>query len=139
MNKILLKYKEEDGAMIIYIVQPGDTLSVIANRFNVTIQDIIENNWVGTDMMIVPGQILFIPRDRHHKYDSMDSADPLSMLQPYIKQQVLYVVQRGDTLAAIARRFDSTVEAIAEANRFDGANVPIFPGQILRVPIIGFR
>ena len=99
--------------MIIYIVQPGDTLSVIANRFNVTIQDIIENNWVGTDMMIVPGQILFIPRDRHHKYDSMDSADPLSMLQPYIKQQVLYVVQRGDTLAAIARRFDSTVEAIA--------------------------
>lgn len=125
--------------MIIYIVQPGDTLSVIANRFNVTIQDIIENNWVGTDMMIVPGQILFIPRDRHPKYDSMDSADPLSMLQPYIKQQVLYVVQRGDTLAAIARRFDSTVEAIAEANRFDGANVPIFPGQILRVPIIGFR
>ena len=125
--------------MIIYIVQPGDTLSVIANRFNVTIQDIIENNWVGTDMMIVPGQILFIPRDRHHKYDSMDSADPLSMLQPYIKQQVLYVVQRGDTLAAIARRFDSTVEAIAEAHRFDGANVPIFPGQILRVPIIGFR
>ena len=125
--------------MIIYIVQPGDTLSVIANRFNVTIQDIIENNWVGTDMMIVPGQILFIPRDRHHNYDSMDSADPLSMLQPYIKQQVLYVVQRGDTLAAIARRFDSTVEAIAEANRFDGANVPIFPGQILRVPIIGFR
>lgn len=125
--------------MIIYIVQPGDTLSVLANRFNVTIQDIIENNWVGTDMMIVPGQILFIPRDRHHKYDSMDSADPLSMLQPYIKQQVLYVVQRGDTLAAIARRFDSTVEAIAEANRFDGANVPIFPGQILRVPIIGFR
>ena len=125
--------------MIIYIVQPGDTLSVIANRFNVTIQDIIENNWVGTDMMIVPGQILFIPRDRHHKYDSMDAADPLSMLLPYIKQQVLYVVQRGDTLAAIARRFDSTVEAIAEANRFDGANVPIFPGQILRVPIIGFR
>jgi len=125
--------------MIIYIVQPGDTLSVIANRFNVTIQDIIENNWVGTDMMIVPGQILFIPRDRHHTYGSTEGADPLSKLQPYIKQQVLYVVQRGDTLAAIARRFDSTVEAIAEANQFDGANVPIYPGQILRIPIIGFR
>jgi len=125
--------------MIIYIVQPGDTLSIIANRFNVTIQDIIENNWVGTDMMIVPGQILFIPRDCHHMYGTTDSADPLSMLQPYIRQQVLYVVQRGDTLAAIARRFDSTVEAIAEANRFEGPNVPIYPGQILRIPIIGFR
>ena len=125
--------------MIIYIVQAGDTLGIIANRFNVTIQDIIENNWVGTDLIIVTGQILFIPRDRHHKYGSTDSADPLSMLHPYIKQQVLYVVQRGDTLTAIANRFDSTVEAIAEANRLEGPNAPIFPGQILRVPIIGFR
>ena len=124
--------------MIIYIVQPGDTLSMIANRFNVTVQKIIEHNWVGTDMMIVPGQILFIPRD-HHMYGTGEAMDPLSMLQPYIKQEVLYVVQRGDTLAAIARRFDSTVEAIVEANRLEGPNVVIYPGQILRIPIIGFR
>lgn len=124
--------------MIIYIMQPGDTLSMIANRFNVTIQKIIEHNWVGTDMLIVPGQILFIPRD-HHMYGATDSMDPLSMLQPYIKQEVLYVVQRGDTLAAIARRFDSTVEAIVEANRLEGPNAVIYPGQIVRVPIIGFR
>ena len=125
--------------MIIYIVQPGDTLGMIANRFNVTIQKIIEHNWVGTDMMIVPGQILFIPRDHHHMYDTVDSVDPLSMLQPYIRREVLYVVQRGDTLAAIARRFDSTVEAIVEANRLEGPNAVIYPGQILRVPIIEFR
>ncbi|MCG1011255.1 LysM peptidoglycan-binding domain-containing protein [Tepidanaerobacter sp. GT38] len=125
--------------MIIYIVQPGDSLSIIANRFNVTIQDIIDNNWVGNDMMIVPGQILFIPRHHHHTHGTIDTADPLSALHPYIRQQVLYVVQRGDTLSAIARRFDSTVEAIAEANHFEGPNVPIYPGQILRIPIIGFR
>ncbi|MDD4569625.1 MAG: LysM peptidoglycan-binding domain-containing protein [Tepidanaerobacteraceae bacterium] len=48
-------------------------------------------------------------------------------------------MQRGDTLAAIARRFDSTVEAIVEANRLEGPNAVIYPGQIVRVPIIGFR
>ena len=42
--------------MIIYIVQPGDTLGMIANRFNVTIQEIIEHNWVGTDMLIFLGK-----------------------------------------------------------------------------------
>lgn len=125
--------------MIIYIVQPGDTLGMIANRFNVTIQKIIEHNWVGTDMMIVPGQILFIPRNHHHMYGTADSVDPLSMLQPYIRREVLYVVQRGDTLAAIARRFDSTVEALVEANHLEGPNAVIYPGQILRVPIIEFR
>lgn len=61
------------------------------------------------------------------------------MLYPYIKRQVFYVVQRGDTLAAIARRFDTTVEAIVEANNLAGAGELIFPGQILRIPIIGFR
>lgn len=125
--------------MIIYIVQPGDTLSMIATRFNVSIQDIIENNWVGTEMLIVPGQILFIPRDCPHMYGNADPMDPFSMLHPYVRQQVLYVVQRGDTFSAIARRFDTTVEAIVEANNLAGPNELIFPGQVLRIPIIGFR
>lgn len=125
--------------MIIYIVQPGDTLGMIANRFNVTIQEIIEHNWVGTDMLIFPGQILFIPRDHKHTYGDIDGADPFSMLQPYIRQQLLYVVQRGDTLTAIARRFDSTVEGIVEASSLEGPGDVIYPGQVLRIPIIGFR
>lgn len=124
--------------MIIYIVQSGDTLSMIANRFNVTVQKIIENNWVGTDMMIVPGQILFIPKDQH-ACDAEDAMDPLSMLKPYIKQEVLYVVQRGDTLTAISRRFDSTVDAVVKANHLEGPSATIYTGQVLRIPIIGFR
>ncbi|MGI6486517.1 MAG: LysM peptidoglycan-binding domain-containing protein [Thermoanaerobacterales bacterium] len=124
--------------MILYIVQQGDTVTAIANRFNVSVKDIIENNWVGTDMMIVPGQILFIRRD-DYDYGSMDAMGAYSMLQPFIRKEVLYVVQRGDTLAAIARIFDSTVEAIVEASRLEGPGATIYPGQILRVPIIGFR
>lgn len=53
--------------MIIYIVQPGDFLSIIATRFNVSVREIIEDNWVGmgSEMLIVPGQILFIRREDH--------------------------------------------------------------------------
>ena len=122
--------------MIIYIVQPGDTLGMIANRFNVTIQKIIEHNWVGTDMMIVPGKfflfwiIICMVRRVH--------GSPFNAAALY-KAGGPYVVQRGDTLAAIARRFDSTVEGIVEANHLEGPNDVIYPGQILRIPIIGFR
>lgn len=121
--------------MIMYIVQQGDTIAIIANRFNVSVQKIIENNWIRNDLVIFPGQILFIPRD---EYDS-SSSYPYSVLHPVTKREVLYVVQRGDTLAAISRRFDTTVDAIVEANYLEGPAATIYPGQILRVPIIEFQ
>lgn len=44
-----------------------------------------------------------------------------------------YVVQRGDTLSAIARRFRTTVADLARANRIANPN-RIFRGQVLIVP-----
>lgn len=46
---------------------------------------------------------------------------------------VTYEVQPGDTLSEIAQRFDTTVEALAEANDIEDPNV-IFPRDILRIP-----
>lgn len=44
-----------------------------------------------------------------------------------------YTVQHGDTLSAIAGRYDTTVEAISGANGIDNPNA-ISPGQILIIP-----
>lgn len=44
-----------------------------------------------------------------------------------------YVVQRGDTLGAIAARTGSTVAAIVQANRITNPNL-IYPGQVLVIP-----
>jgi len=121
--------------MIMYIVQQGDTLANIAARFNVPAQKIVENNWIRDDLVVFPGQILFIPRDGCDP----GMSHPYSMLQPVIRQEVLYAVQQGDTLVAIARRFDTTVDAIVEANNLEGPGTTIYPGQILRIPIIEFQ
>jgi LysM repeat protein len=50
--------------------------------------------------------------------------------------QTTYVVQRGDTLASIARRFNTTVNAIAQANGIANPNL-IFAGQVLIIPTGG--
>lgn len=144
--------------MIIYIVQPGDTLNMIAERFNVTPRLIIENNPIRSDLNIFPGQILFIPRrcdchpgmdpypgmDPCPNYPGMDPCptpypDPYPMDPfpnvPRDRRHAFYVVQRGDTLAVIASRFDTTVEAIVRANNLEGPNTIIYPGQILRIPV----
>ena len=44
-----------------------------------------------------------------------------------------YVVREGDTLSAIAARFDVSEEAIQQANRIDNPN-SLFAGQELVIP-----
>jgi putative chitinase len=50
--------------------------------------------------------------------------------------EVTYVVQRGDTLYSIARRYGSTVEAIAAANGIANPS-RIRVGQTLKIPTSG--
>lgn len=44
-----------------------------------------------------------------------------------------YTVQKGDTLSAIARRFNTTTAEIAKENNIKNVNI-IHVGQVLKVP-----
>lgn len=60
-----------------------------------------------------------------NQYQTADSSEPTT-----------YVVQAGDTLSAIARRFETTVTVLMELNNLPNANV-IYVGQtlIVRAPV----
>jgi len=105
---------QEQGQTIIYVVRPGDTLSGLAVRFRTTVADIMRLNGLTNPNLIFVGQVLRIPVG--------------SARQPFI-----YIVRRGDTLSAIARRFGTTVAAIVAANRIPNPNL-IFVGQRLLIP-----
>ncbi|NLS44592.1 MAG: LysM peptidoglycan-binding domain-containing protein [Firmicutes bacterium] len=49
---------------------------------------------------------------------------------------ITYIIQSGDTLALIAEKLGSTVDAIISANNIPDPNL-IFVGQVLQVPISG--
>jgi LysM repeat protein len=98
-----------------YIVRPGDTLSVIAGQFGVTVEAIMEANDL-TDYMIQVGQELLIPvetSDHTPTPVSGETPEPEATEQP---ETTTYVVQEGDTLSEIADRFNVSQEAIMEAN-----------------------
>jgi LysM repeat protein len=44
-----------------YVVQPGDTLLAIANRFNLTVRDLVEANSLANPDRLSVGQVLIIP------------------------------------------------------------------------------
>lgn len=52
----------------------------------------------------------------------------------YNTETIYYTVKRGDTLSAIASRYDTTVQEIAQINGIQNVNL-IYPGQVLRITI----
>ena len=104
---------------ITYTVERGNTLSQIAESYNVTVAHIVELNDIQNPNLIFPGEKLRITES-----DSQT-------LNPVL-QNNFYTVQRGDTLSGIALRYGVTVRYLANLNGIKNPNL-IFPGQILKI------
>jgi spore coat assembly protein SafA len=95
-----------------YIVQPGDTLSDIAERFGVSLSDLENANpQITNPDLIFPGEVVYIPA-RHR----------------------MYIVQPGDTLSDIAERFGVSLSDLENANPQITNPDLIFPGQMINIP-----
>ncbi len=106
-----------DASVTEYVVRSGDTLWLIARRYNTTVDAIKSLNGLTSDSLSI-GQVLRIP--------ATDSAD-----ESYFE----YIVRSGDTLWLLAQRYDTTVDAIKNLNGLSGSALSI--GQILKIPSAG--
>ena len=104
---------------ITYTVQRGDTLSQIAQIYNVTVAHIVEINGIQNPNLIFPGEKLRITESN------------VQELNP-ILQSNFYTVQRGDTLSGIALKFGVTVRYLVNLNGIRNPNL-IYAGQILKI------
>lgn len=101
----------------VYVVQKGDTLYSIAQRYNTTPSAIISLNNLSTDVLSV-GQTLTIPADVESTGEDIVTNT--------------YVVQRGDSLYSIAREYGVSVERLREENGLTTDVLTI--GQVLTIP-----
>lgn len=100
----------------IYVrVDRGDTLYKLAKKYDTTVQSIVSLNNLSNPDLIIVGERLRIEASG----DIPEGA-------------VYYVVQRGDTLYKIARRYNTSVEEIAELNNLSNPDL-IYAGQRLLV------
>jgi LysM repeat protein len=107
---------EEPGPTETYIVQPYDSLSDIAAKYETTVDELLRLNDLAEPNLLYTGQAILVPRR------SQTAAST-----------TVHIVEEGETLGLIADRYGTTVEVLLELNSLPDPNVvPV--GTSLVVP-----
>lgn len=115
-----------------HTVQPGETLSHIAEDYGVTVDAIATENQIGDPDRVRVGQVLSIPHTGGSPSGAGASGGPRPV-DPADFPPGSYTVQSGDSLSRIGVRFGVPWRDIARINGI-GSPYTIRVGQILKVP-----
>jgi lysozyme len=125
----ILRIPDFDVAPLTHLVQPGEILMTIAERYGVKEADIIIlNNLVNPDRLTI-GQMLMIPPTT--TATPIPSVVPMAIpVEPTVRE---HVVQYGETLRQIGALYGVDFQSIATFNSIINPNI-ILLGQTLRIP-----
>lgn len=97
-----------------YRIKRGDTLSGIANRFRVTVKELCEWNNIANPNRIYAGDVIFVSA-------------------PVLPDFIEYIIKRGDTLSAIAKKYGTTIKQLLADNPYIKDPNRIYTGNVLRI------
>ena len=125
------------------MVQPGDTLGDIAKRYGVDYNDIAKDNNISDPNYILPGQELTInsPKSNDTSSNVSNSTSvsnvtnnsydiPASTSTPE-PTTIKYIIQPGDTLGDIAKKYGLDYNDIAKDNNISDPNYIITGQEII--------
>ena len=95
-----------------YVIQSGDTLTKIANKFNTSVDELVKLNNIENPNLIYAGDTIKIPSNN---------------------TDIEYTVKKGDTLSSIASKCDTTYQELAKYNNIDNPDL-IYPNQVIKIP-----
>ncbi len=115
---------------ISYVVERGDSLSVIARRFNTSVGKLVSLNQLPSRHRIQIGQRLLLPQE------NVDAQRLLAAASTPIPSDGVYNVRPGDTVSLIAARFDVGEADLLRLNNISDPH-RIYAGQELSLPGYG--
>lgn len=106
------------GAGLTHVVEPGDTLFKIAQRYGVPLHEVIAANDFPNPDLIYPGQHVNIPGED---------------AEGGVGGGLTVEVKPGDTVFLLAQRYGVSMESIIAANKLANPHL-IYPGDVLTIP-----
>jgi len=107
---------------IYYKVRPGDTISEIAAKRHLKVEEILNANNLHSDF-IKAGQEIVLPIVNYR--DQSSEKGTFSTNNENQKSTIVHHVQRGDALITIARMYGTEVEKIKRNNNLNGDRIYI--------------
>lgn len=113
-QNLIIPGKKNNTSSNEYVVKKGDTLYGIANKYNVSIDNLKSYNNLSTDSLSI-GQKIKIPDNKVNSNE--------------------YVVKSGDSLYSISRKYGVSVDELMSVNNLKSTVLSV--GQVLKIPNSG--
>lgn len=141
--------KTTSAEQVKYTIASGDSLTSVANKYNVSVEALAAANNLPTDAGLIRGKTLIIPsgtskadtkkvapKAEPKKTDTQIKKDePKTDVAKgkVLKPTEKYTVQAGDTLIGLAKKHGVSVEDLATTNNM-ATNTTLKRGQVILVP-----
>ncbi len=102
---------------IIHTVKSGETLTFIASQYGVSVDSIKKWNNLSSDKIVVGQKININPTKQSNSSSTT---------------QKIHTVKSGETLSSIAKKYNTTIDAIMKTNNLKSSN--IYVGQKIKIP-----
>ncbi|RLT36496.1 MAG: LysM peptidoglycan-binding domain-containing protein [Chloroflexi bacterium] len=109
----------------VYVVQPGESLGLIAQAHNISVSELMAVNRIGDPNTVQPNQELVIPGEQR--------AGQASSVGPARAGFYYHNVQPGETMSQLAQIYDTTPQAIVRYNGLPDEKT-IYAGLEVRIP-----
>lgn len=117
-------------------VKRGETLSMIARKYRVSVQNIMRANRMKKPILSA-GKMLRIPTDELSAQAAENEKSSQQNIRSKSTQTISHTVKSGESLWIIANRYNTTVKNIQELNNL--SNMDIHIGQTLYVRKHGYE
>jgi membrane-bound lytic murein transglycosylase D len=113
-------------------VRSGETIQTISNQYGVPSKTILAYNGLGSDAKLKSGKVIRIPLATTSKKTKVAKKDPGKKTVSSGGQGIItYKVKQGDTLFALASRYNTTASEIRKLNQLKSDQLKT--GQVIKI------